>query len=126
MGSPPAPPAVAQTGVQVAALVLTTLVLTALTRGPGLLPVPANWTLANFSAGFSGGGGTALLRSAGLAFTAAILAPLLGSAVAGLARGRWRGPLATLVTLAIAIPMLVIAKVKSAYHVLVSTLISAE
>ena len=87
-----------------AGIPMLTLVLTALTRGPGLLPVPANWTLANFSAGFSGGGGTALLRSAGLAFTAAILAPLLGSAVAGLARGRWRGPLATLVTLAYAIP----------------------
>ena len=87
-----------------AGIPMLTLVLTALTRGPGLLPVPANWTLANFSAGFSGGGGTALLRSAGLAFTAAILAPLLGSAVASLARGRWRGPLATLVTLAYAIP----------------------
>jgi len=87
-----------------AGIPMLTLMLTALTRGPGLLPVPANWTLANFSAGFSGGGGTALLRSAGLAFTAAILAPLLGSAVAGLARGRWRGPLATLVTLAYAIP----------------------
>jgi iron(III) transport system permease protein len=86
-----------------AGIPMLTLVLTALTRGPGLLPVPANWTLANFSAGFSGGG-AALLRSAGLAFTAAILAPLLGSAVASLARGRWRGPLATLVTLAYAIP----------------------
>jgi iron(III) transport system permease protein len=54
--------------------------------------------------GFSGGGGVALLRSAGLALAAAIGAPLLGGAVAGLARGRWRGPLGTVITLAYAIP----------------------
>ncbi|MGH3197981.1 MAG: ABC transporter permease [Streptosporangiaceae bacterium] len=83
---------------------MLTLILTALTRGPGLLPVPANWTLANFASGFSGGAGVALARSAGLALAAAILAPLFGSGVAALARGRWRGPLATLVTLAYAIP----------------------
>jgi iron(III) transport system permease protein len=90
--------------VLAAGIPLLTLILTALTRGPGLAPVPANWTLANFQAGFSGGGGEALLRSAGLALAAAVLAPLLGSLVAGLARGRWRGPLATVVTLAYAIP----------------------
>ena len=87
-----------------AGIPMLTLILTALTRGPGLAPVPANWTLANFSAGFSGGAGVALARSAGLALAAAVLAPLLGSGVAALARGRWRGPLATLVTLAYAIP----------------------
>jgi iron(III) transport system permease protein len=87
-----------------AGIPMLTLILTALTRGPGLLPVPANWTLANFGSGFSGGAGVALARSAGLALTAAILAPLLGGLVAGLARGRWRGPLATVVTLAYAIP----------------------
>jgi iron(III) transport system permease protein len=90
--------------VVAAGIPMLTLILTALTRGPGLPPVPANWTLANFAAGFSGGAGVALLRSIGLALAAAILAPLLGSAVAGLARGRWRGPLATGVTLAYAIP----------------------
>ena len=87
-----------------AGIPMLTLVLTALTRGPGLAPVPANWTLANFRAGFAGGAGVALLRSAGLALAAAALAPLLGGLVAGLARGRWRGPLATAVTLAYAIP----------------------
>jgi iron(III) transport system permease protein len=87
-----------------AGIPMLTLILTALTRGPGLAPVPANWTLANFAAGLSGGAGGALLRSAALALAAAILAPALGSLVAGLARGRWRGPLATLVTLAYAIP----------------------
>jgi len=90
--------------VVAAGIPMLTLVLTALTRGPGLAPVPANWTLANFGAGFSGGGGVALLRSAGLALAAAIGAPLLGGAVAGLARGRWRGPLGTVITLAYAIP----------------------
>jgi iron(III) transport system permease protein len=90
--------------VAAAGIPMLTLILTALTRGPGLPPVPANWTLANFAAGFAGGAGVALLRSLGLALAAAILAPLLGGAVAGLARGRWRGPLATGVTLAYAIP----------------------
>ena len=87
-----------------AGIPMLTVLLTALTRGPGLPPVPANWTLANFQAGFTGGAGLALVRSAALALAAAVLAPLLGSLVAGLARGRWRGPLATLVTLAYAIP----------------------
>lgn len=80
------------------------LILTAITRGPGLPPVPANWTLGNFSSGFSGGADVALLRSLLLALAAAVVATLLGGLVAGLARGRWRGPLATSVTLAYAIP----------------------
>ena len=87
-----------------AGLPMLTLILTALTRGPGLAPVPANWTLANFSAGFAGGAGAALARSAALALAAAVAAPAIGALVAGLARGRWRGPLATVVTLAYAIP----------------------
>ncbi len=90
--------------VLAAGIPMLTLILTALTRGPGLAPVPANWTLANFQAGFSGGAGTALARSTALALAAAIAAPVIGALVAGLARGRWRGPLATVVTLAYAIP----------------------
>jgi iron(III) transport system permease protein len=90
--------------VVAAGIPMLTLVLTALTRGPGLAPVPANWTLANFSSGLDGGAGIALARSAGLALAAAALAPALGALVAGLARGRWRGPLATVVTLAYALP----------------------
>ena len=118
-GRPDAPPAVRSAAtaadrvvtviVWAYALVATgipmlVLVLTALTRGPGLLPVPANWTLANFAAGFSGGAGAALARTTGLALAAAVLATLLGSGVAAVARERWRGPLATGVTLAYAIP----------------------
>ncbi len=87
-----------------AGIPMLTLILTALTRGPGLAPVPANWTLANFSSGLDGGAAIALARSAGLALAAAVLAPALGALVAGLARGRWRGPLATVVTLAYALP----------------------
>ena len=87
-----------------AGIPMLTLIATALTRGPGLAPVPANWTLANFASGLSGGAAAALARSAGLALAAAIAAPAIGALVAGLARGRWRGPLATVVTLAYAIP----------------------
>jgi iron(III) transport system permease protein len=87
-----------------AGIPMLTLIATALTRGPGLAPVPANWTLANFASGLSGGAGIALARSAVLALAAAIAAPAIGALVAGLARGRWRGPLATVVTLAYAIP----------------------
>ena len=90
--------------VLAAGIPMLTLILTALTRGPGLAPVPANWTLANFQAGFSGGAGAALARSTALALAAAIAAPVIGALVAGLARGRWRGPLATVVTLSYAIP----------------------
>ena len=78
--------------------------LTAITRGPGLPPVPANWTLANFSVAFSGAAGPALARTAWLSAVAAVLAPLLGGLVAGVSRRAWRGPVATLVTLAFAVP----------------------
>lgn len=87
-----------------AGLPMLTLILTALTRGPGLAPVPANWTLANFRSGLDGAAAVALARSAALALAAAVLAPALGALVAALARGRWRGPLATVVTLAYALP----------------------
>ena len=87
-----------------AGIPMLTLVLTALTRGPGLTPVLANWTLANFRDGFTGGAGAALTRSTALALAAAIAAPAIGALVAALARGRWRGPLATVVTLAYALP----------------------
>lgn len=87
-----------------AGLPMLTLILTALTRGPGLAPVPANWTLANFRSGLHGAAAVALARSAALALAAAVLAPALGALVAALARGRWRGPLATVVTLAYALP----------------------
>ncbi len=85
-------------------LPLLAVVLTAVTRGPGLLPVPRNWTLANFTAAFAGSTGPALARSLELAVAAAILVPMLGALVAGLSSRVWRGPLATAVTLAYAVP----------------------
>jgi iron(III) transport system permease protein len=90
--------------VLAAGVPMLTVILTALTRGPGLAPVPANWTLANFRDGFAGGTGAALARTTALALAAAVAAPAIGALTAGLARGRWRGPLATVVTLAYAIP----------------------
>jgi iron(III) transport system permease protein len=85
-------------------LPLLAVILTAVTRGPGLLPVPRNWTLANFTAAFAGSTGPALVRSLELAAAAAILVPVLGALVAGLSGRVWRGPLATAVTLAYAVP----------------------
>lgn len=85
-------------------LPMLALAATALTRGPGLLPVPANWTLGNFRAGFAGGAGEALLRSVLLAFATAVLAPAVGGLAAGLARGRWRGVAAVAITVGYALP----------------------
>jgi iron(III) transport system permease protein len=85
-------------------LPLLAVLLTAVTRGPGLLPVPRNWTLANFTGAFAGSTGPALARSLELAVAAAILVPALGALVAGLSGRVWRGPLATAVTLAYAVP----------------------
>lgn len=85
-------------------LPLLAVVLAAVTRGPGLLPVPRNWTLANFTAAFAGSTGPALARSVELAVAAAVLAPVLGALVAGRSGRVWRGPLATAVTLTYAVP----------------------
>jgi iron(III) transport system permease protein len=91
-------------GFLAVAVPVLAVALAAVTRGPGLLPVPRNWTAANFAAAFTGGAGAALVRSCWLAGLAALLAPVLGGAVATLSRGAWRGPLATAVTLAFAVP----------------------
>ena len=80
------------------------VLLAALTRAPGLAPVPANWTLANFADAFAGETGAALARSLWLAAAAALLVPALGGLLAGL-RGRLAGrPLAVAVTLSYAVP----------------------
>jgi iron(III) transport system permease protein len=85
------------------ALPLVALVLVALTRGVGLPPVPANWTLANFAAALDGHAGAALAHSLLLAATAATAVVLLGGLVVALGR---RGPgraLGTAVTLTFAV-----------------------
>jgi iron(III) transport system permease protein len=91
------------------AIPLLAVLLAAMTRGVGLPPAPANMTFRHFSAALSGPTGPALARTASLALAAALLVPLLGAlaATAGgsaAARTRWRGVLATLVTLAFAVP----------------------
>ncbi|GAA4707533.1 ABC transporter permease [Phytohabitans rumicis] len=85
-------------------LPLVAVALAAVTAAPGLPPVPANWTLANFDAAFAGVTGPALARTLWLAAAAAVLVPLLGAAVAGLPGRATRGPLGTAVVLAFAIP----------------------
>jgi iron(III) transport system permease protein len=79
---------------------MLTVLLAAITRGPGLLPLPRNWTMANFSAAFSGGAAAALGRSVWLAAVAAALAPALGALVAAASHR----PLGTVVTLSFAVP----------------------
>jgi iron(III) transport system permease protein len=120
LGAVRTPPATVDTPVPAAGRLVTTVactfatltvglpvlavVLAALTRAPGLAPVPANWTLANFVDAFAGETGAALGRSLRLAAAAALLVPALGGLLAGL-RGRWAGrPLAVAATLSYAVP----------------------
>jgi iron(III) transport system permease protein len=84
---------------------LLALVLTALTRAVGLPPVPANWTLANFSQALAGGhAGAALAHSLALATVAASALVVLGGLVAALERRPPGSRLGTLVTLTFAVP----------------------
>jgi len=85
------------------ALPLLALVLTSLTRAPGLAPVPANWTLDGYRAGLSGPAGAALARSLLLAVAAAAVVTVLAAAVVGLG-GEARRRLGTAVTLGFAVP----------------------
>jgi iron(III) transport system permease protein len=83
---------------------MVALVLTALARAPGLPPTPAEWTSANFTAAFDGPTTVAILHTVALALVTAVLVPALGALVAVASRNRWRAPLATMVTLAFAVP----------------------
>ena len=78
------------------------LVLRALTRALGLPPTPGNWTLDNFAEALRGSGG-AFMNSLQLAGAAAVLAVILGGAVAALGRGR-RGWLGSLPVITFAVP----------------------
>jgi iron(III) transport system permease protein len=78
---------------------LLALLGTALTRAVGLAPVPANWTLSNFTAALTPDNAAALGHSMLLAGLAAVLLALLGAAVAAVERrgpGRFAGILVTL------------------------------
>ena len=85
------------------ALPLVALVLVALTRGVGLAPVPANWTLANFAAALDARTYAALGNTVLLSATAATIVVLLGALTAALARRPGGGALGTLVTLTFAV-----------------------
>jgi iron(III) transport system permease protein len=89
----------------VTAVPLLALVLTALTRAIGVAPVPANWTLANFSRALAGGHASAgLTRSLLLGAASASVLLALGGLVAFAERRRGGGRLGTLVTLTFAVP----------------------
>nr|MBA2769567.1 ABC transporter permease subunit [Sporichthyaceae bacterium] len=82
---------------------LLALVLVALTRGVGVAPVPANWTLDNFAAVLDEHTYSALANSVLLAGAAATLVVLLGGLTAALARQRAGRALGTMVTMSFAV-----------------------
>lgn len=83
---------------------LVALILTAITRGVGMDPVPANWTLANVGEAVSGGFLGGLVRSVLLSITAATLVVGLGAAVSALRGGRFGRLIGTVVLASFAIP----------------------
>lgn len=85
------------------AVPLAALLLTSLTRAPGLAPIPANWTVQGYRAGVTGQAGAALGRSVLLSLSAAVVVTLLAGAVVGLG-GEARRRLGTAVTLGFALP----------------------
>ena len=85
------------------AVPLLALVLVALTKGVGVTPVPANWTLDNFEAVLDGHTYAALGNSVLLAGAAASVVVLLGGLSAALSRRRVGRTLGTLVTSSFAV-----------------------
>jgi iron(III) transport system permease protein len=85
------------------AVPLAALVLGAFTRGVGLAPVPANWSLANFRAALDPTFWSALGNTVRLAAGAATVVLLLGALTAALGRGRRGRLLGTAVTLTFAV-----------------------
>jgi iron(III) transport system permease protein len=74
------------------AVVIPTIAVTgaALTRAPGLLPTPGNWTMGNLGTALAGPSVPALWRSLALAATAAVALVLLGALATVVApRQRW-------------------------------------
>jgi iron(III) transport system permease protein len=85
------------------ALPLAALVLTSLTRAPGLSPIPANWDSTNYAAGLTDAALTALGRTIVLAAVAAIVVTALAVLVVGVG-GEARRRLGTAITLGYAVP----------------------
>ncbi len=104
----PAAPLWAYLGLSTAVPLLA-LVLTALTRGIGLPPVPANWTLDHFAEALGSRFGPAISNTLLLAALAASAALVLGALVVLAGRragGRWLG---TAVSATFAVPGTVLA-----------------
>lgn len=80
------------------------LVLTALTRGVGVVPVPANWTLHNFRAALAGPTLGAVRNSLVLAVAAATVVLALGALVVALRRTRTGRAVGTGAVLTFAVP----------------------
>lgn len=85
------------------AVPLASLVATSLTRAPGLAPVPANWTLANYASGLGGPALAGLTRSLLLAAAAGVIVTALAGVVVAVG-GSARRRLGTAVTLGYAVP----------------------
>lgn len=85
------------------AIPLLSLVAMSVTRAAGLLPVPANWTLANYTEGLDAGALASLGRTLALAATAAVVVCALAAVVVGLG-GQARRRLGTLMTIGFAVP----------------------
>jgi iron(III) transport system permease protein len=83
---------------------LVALLLAALTRAPGLDPVPANWTLQHFTEVIDRRSLEALANSAILAGAAALGVVLLGGLAVGSRRGQGAGPIGGLLGLTFALP----------------------
>ncbi len=90
--------------VAVVLLPLVVLILVSITRGVGVPPTPANWTLQHFREALDGRLLAALARSGLLAAVAATAAVALGGAVAAIGKRRLRGVAAVLVLLTFAVP----------------------
>ena len=85
------------------AIPLLSLVATSVTRAAGLLPVPANWTLANYTEGLDAAAIAGLGRTLALAAVTAVVVCALAALVVGLG-GDARRRLGTLLTLGFAVP----------------------
>ncbi len=91
------------------AVPLVALLLTALTRGIGLPPVPANWTLDHFAEALGGRFVPAIANTFVLAMLAATGALVLGAVVVAASRRRRGASLGTAVSATFAIPGTVLA-----------------
>ncbi len=84
-------------------LPLASLLLASVTRASGLAPVPANWSLTNYTASLAGPALSALGRTLVLAAVAAFVVTALAAVVVGVG-GEARRRLGTAVTIGYAVP----------------------